>query len=538
MAAPLTHADCYASLQRDIHSLPIEALEDADAIHPNTSDVLANFVEISKISRPSEHEAEVRAFLIQEAHAKGFEHSTDDAGNLLIIVPSNIKGGESIPSVLIQSHLDIVPKVKGIDTLKDALAFYQSNSGVMPLEWKSGSIQSKDQHNTIGADNGSGVAIMMEYMRNPELPHPRLELLFTVEEETGLIGATQLGFSIESRIAISLDSGAVHEALIGSIGAARLTVNTKPIKREAVAPGQKAYSIKLSGLEGGHSGMKIGLGRANATHEATQLALLIKEALPELNIVSLNAGTEGTFNAIPNKFSIDIALAPEQVKKLKEVLFKFEAKLRSQYRGIESFKKFSFVLQNNKSTPTSVLNWSELKNALLTIDSIPDGSIRNSNTNWPRNIRDWRFSSNTAFIAIDDTGLRCAFMPRFFETNSYFRFMNLVKDKMTDGLPQHDFNTLGYSPPWQPQSSSHITQLVSQNAQQQGLPLNITVADGGVEASILAQMYPDMDIVVIGAEVSNPHEESEAMPLVPLAQTIRLLDDTLQSIISENQITP
>src|SRR5690606_29373340 len=125
--------------------------------------------------------------------------------------------------------------------------------------------------NTVGADDGSGVAIMMEYMRNSELKHPPLELLFTVEEEIGMTGIKDAGIALLAKYAISLDSGEFSAALIGGQGCSRFTIEGAPLGRHKRPTNHSSYSVTMSGFEGGHSAMKIGLGRANGVLELKNL---------------------------------------------------------------------------------------------------------------------------------------------------------------------------------------------------------------------------------------------------------------------------
>lgn len=520
--------NCYKSLQNDIQHLSTAALEGADAIHPSASSVLSHFVEISKVSRPSGHEAELRGKLIQDAKRLGLKYKEDPAGNLVVYVPSNVPGGEKLPSVLLQAHMDIVPNVHGIAKLEDAVSFYHNNSGVMPLEFNNGAIQSVNQLNTIGADDGSGVAIMMEYMRNPELKHPPLELLFTVEEETGLLGVKALGIPLTAKHAISLDSGEFNAALIGGQGCSRFYLEGAPLLRHKRPANHSSYSVTLSGFEGGHSAMKIGLGRANGVLELKNLLTLLKKEIPELEVLSLVGGTEGTYNAIPNRLSLDISLSAEDLAKLQATIKRFDDELRVRYQDIESFKQFKFEIKNIQSN-LDALHWEEVEKTLSAINNVPQGP---KNSTWPSSISDSFFSSNTAFLVIDEKGIRAGFMPRFLELTSHQAFANYLQSYKEEHFPNMSLTNGAFAPAWSSAEDNELHTLFRQNIASLNYPVETVIAMGSVEASYLSEMYPNMQMIVIGAQVDNAHQTNEAMPLVELAQTMRLLDNVLEDLAS------
>jgi len=519
-------AACYEALQSDIQQLPIEALAAADAIHPSASAALSHFVEISKISRPSGHEAALRGKLIQDAQRLGLNYKEDTAGNLVVYVPSNVAGGEKLPTVLLQAHMDIVPNVDGIAKLDDAVNFYHTNSGVMPLEWSAGSIQSVNHHNTIGADDGSGVAIMMEYMRNPDLKHPPLELLFTVEEETGLLGVKALGIPLTAKHAISLDSGVFEAALVGGQGCSRFELKGSPLGRHKRPLGHSTYSVTFSGFEGGHSAMKIGLGRANGVLELKNLVTLLKKEIPQLEVLSLVGGTEGTYNAIPNRLSLDISIEPEQIAKLQRILKSFDEDLRVRFKDIESFKQFKFEIKTIQND-LDALNWNEVEATLTAIGGVPQGP---RNAQWPSSIQDPLFSSNTAFLVIDEAGVKAGFMPRFLELSSHQAFAEYFKIYSEEHFPDMSLTNGAFAPAWSSANNSELHTLFRQNIARLNYPVETVIAMGSVEAAYLSEMYPNMQMIVIGAQVDNAHQTNEAMPLIEFAQTMRLIDEVLQDL--------
>ncbi len=206
-----------------------------------------HFDEILAIPRPSTREEAMRRYVLDLAERKGLRHRQDATGNLVIEKPASA-GLEGSPTVVLQGHLDMVTeKNEGVthDFERDPIVPRREDGWI------------KASGTTLGADNGIGVAALLAVMEADDLVHGPLELLFTVDEETGLTGAVALdpqAIALQGRQLLNLDSEEEHAVTIGCAGGA-ITRIVLPLEKAAVPEGSTVLDLRLSGLKGGHSGM-------------------------------------------------------------------------------------------------------------------------------------------------------------------------------------------------------------------------------------------------------------------------------------------
>ena len=255
--------------------------------------VIERFTELSAISRPSRREERVMAWLRAWADARGFEHAGDATGNLCVRVPARGASGD-VPAVVLQGHVDMVcEKTPGSTHDFECDPIRPVRDG----EW----LRATDT--TLGADNGIAVALMMTLAETPGLTHPPLELLFTIDEETGLTGALGLDPAlIRGRRLINLDSEEEGVIIVGCAGGAT-TFGALPVEHNG-AEGE-ALRIAVGGLQGGHSGIDIHLGRGNAIKV---MARLLRSAGAAVRLADLRAGR--ATNAIPRDAEAVVVIDP------------------------------------------------------------------------------------------------------------------------------------------------------------------------------------------------------------------------------------
>ena len=239
------------------------------------------FHELTKIPRPTGQMEDVTQFVINFGKSLNLETVQDKVGNVLINKPAS-KGYEAAKTVILQSHLDMVPQKNSDvthDFTKDPIKTYIDGGLV------------KARSTTLGADNGIGCAMMMAILEDNTLEHPSIEALFTIDEEVGMDGANGLekGF-LSGSMMINLDTEEEGELCIGCAGGrdANITFNFKP--DIDVDKGDVAYKISLKGLKGGHSGVQIHLGHANANKLMNRF---LKEVVR--NYEARIASIDGTF---------------------------------------------------------------------------------------------------------------------------------------------------------------------------------------------------------------------------------------------------
>jgi dipeptidase D len=240
-----------------------------------------HFAALNSIPRPSGHESAARAYVKQIAEAADATWQEDSAGNIVVRVRATSPGETSTPSVVIQSHLDMVCEKRPDIT---------HNFETDPIVPRRDGDRIYATGTTLGADNGIGAAMALALLTTPDLQHGPIELLFTVEEETGLYGAMKLDPSLlQSRMMINLDSEDPEEITIGCAGGVG-TVLRLPVQRENVPAAWTAHDVVVSGLKGGHSGVQIHepWPRHQSAHASTQR--FANDAI-DFRLVSISGGS-------------------------------------------------------------------------------------------------------------------------------------------------------------------------------------------------------------------------------------------------------
>ena len=263
------------------------------------------FHALTQVPRPSGHLEKIQAFLLQWAKGHGFESFKDNAGNIIVRVPAT-EGMEDRPMVTLEGHMDMVPQ-KSPDSNHDFLTD--------PIETYIDGDWVKARGTTLGSDDGMGVATAMAIFEDKSLRHGPLEAIFTVDEETCMYGVNNLkADTLKGDILLNLDSESEGELYIGCAGGVDIT-STMQYQEVSPSAGFIAKKIVLKGLRGGHSGMEINEGRANAIK---QLARVVHDLLMEFDCELASFGGGNMRNAIPFKAACVLTLPKENLQQLKD----------------------------------------------------------------------------------------------------------------------------------------------------------------------------------------------------------------------------
>ena len=284
--------------------------------------VWQNFYALTQIPRPSHHEEKVRDFLVQFGHDLGLETIVDDVGNVLIRKPA-AEGMEHRQGVILQAHMDMVP-LKTPESTHDFLT--DPIDAYIDGEWVTA------DGTTLGADDGSGIAIAMAVLQSETPSLGPIEALFTVNEEDGLDGASGLQPGVlQGSIVINLDSENVGEFTIGSAGGEYATIKAT-YAESAVPAGVAAYTVNISGLKGGHSGVDIHRGRG---HAARLLVRFLREAAGKygLRVAQIASGTAA--NAIPRDASALVVVPAAQAEAFLKSVEEFEGIVKNELAATE-----------------------------------------------------------------------------------------------------------------------------------------------------------------------------------------------------------
>lgn len=444
-----------------------------------------HFYQFTQIPRPSKAEAEVRQYVIDQATMCANPWRMDEVGNLVVSVPAT-EGMEGHPTVIIQNHLDMVT-VKTGDKTHD---FYTQP---LTLEVKDGWL--KADRTTLGADNGIGCAAALALMTDPAVVHSPLELLFTVDEETGLGGALNFDASMLSgSLMLNLDTEDWNELYIGCAGGGGWEF-TRSFGTVSAPAEPEFWSVSIKGLGGGHSGIQI--------HEQLGNAIkLLAQFLHNVDKVQLASFTAGVaHNVIPREGEVTFSCPAGEEQALSDAL----AQLQEQWLAYLPEADNALELSLSTIETTAVISVADSRKIIELISLFPHGA-QSYNLEQPADLVD--LSINLANIRLADGAL-------FLESS--YRFFN---DAQSVPLQQsvlalaHLFElkvepSVGY-PGWQPDfGSALLAQGSALHKTLFGTEPAVKAIHAGLECGILKSKMPDVDILSFGPSIRGAHSPTE-----------------------------
>lgn len=489
------------------HTLNVIHMSTIQDLSPKA--VWRNFYSLTQIPRPSGHCEKVSQFLVDFGKKLGLESFIDDAGNVIIRKPAT-PGMEDCKGVILQAHMDMVPQ-KLVDV--------QHDFTTDPIQaWVDGEWV-KAKGTTLGADDGLGVAAIMAVLESKDIKHGPLEALITRDEETGMFGAFDLkGGILKGEILLNLDSETEGEIYIGCAGGLNIGASLE-YKPEPVEEGLVARCLELKGLRGGHSGIEIGLGRANGIK---MLGRVVHDLIVEFGaqIASFNGGNMR--NAIPRDGKAVLLFdKDEDFSELDAYVKDYERQLNKEYETIESGISLTLT---EVALPQTAMPLEIQDNMINVILAIQDGVLRVIPT-VPDTVET---SSNLAIVEMAEGKVSMKILARSSSDD--------MKDYLADCLSAC-FNmagmkvecTGGYSG-WQPDVNSPILAAMVKSYQKQfGTPAQIKVIHAGLECGVIGAVYPGMDMVSFGPTLESPHTPDERANIPSVTKFYDFLVSTLES---------
>jgi len=466
-----------------------------------------NFHLLTQVPRPSGHLEKIQQFLLDWAKERNIEARLDNAGNILMYKPAS-PGMEDRKVVTLQGHIDMVPQ-KTPDS--------PHNFETDPIEtWIDGDWV-RARNTTLGADDGMAIATIMAIFEDDTLCHGPLEAFMTSDEETTMYGVEHMEDGLlKGDILLNLDNETHGELMVGSAGGINLTAELefKPVAPEA---DDKAVRISLHGLRGGHSGLQINEGRANANKN---LARVVADAIAnfEARLAEWKGGNMR--NAIPREAEAVLTLPAENVAALKETV-------ETEWQR-DLFEEYGIVEPNLKIEVTEVP-----LPATLVPEEIQDNLV-------------------DSLLACHNGVLRfIPHLPTIVETSSNLAIVEIVDGRAffkvlvrssRDSMRQNCVDTLeacfsmagmkvetdGAYPAWQPSPQSEIVELMESVYQDLfGEPAKVQVVHAGLECSVILSHCPNMDVVSFGPTLESPHTPNERCFIPSVDKYWRLVLETL-----------
>jgi len=467
------------------------------------------FSALNAVPRPSKQEARVIAFMIDFAKSLELESKQDEEGNVVIVKAAS-KGFENKQTVVMQSHLDMVHQ-KNNDTLFD----FNTQGIEMKIEgdWV------KAKGTTLGADNGIGVATIMAILVSTTIKHPKIEALFTIDEETGMTGAQNLGKDLlTGNILLNLDTEEDDEICIGCAGGVDVTAK-RSYKQENVDDTKTAYKISVKGLEGGHSGIEIHKGLGNANKIMNRLLLDAYENFG-LRISSVKGGS--LRNAIPRE-SDAIVVIDKVYKAAFETEIVLLSKLIKEEQQLTDPNLVIEVLPIE--APEKVMDLGVQIGIVKSIYAAHNGVFRMS----PEIENLVEASNNIAKVTIAAGQLQVECLTRSSVESSRDDVANSLRAAFELSGCEVSFG--GEYPGWQPKRDSKILQLVADTyVELHGEKAHVMACHAGLECGIIGEHYPNMEMVSFGPTILGAHSPDERVSISSVQKYWKLVLAVLENI--------
>ncbi|BFM44377.1 aminoacyl-histidine dipeptidase [Flavobacterium sp. CFS9] len=446
------------------------------------------FADLNAVPRPSKKEERVIEFMKDFGNSLGLETFEDEIRNVIIRKPAT-PGMENRKAIVMQGHLDMVHQ-KNADTVFDFDT--QGIDMYVDGDWV------RARGTTLGADNGLGVATIMAILESKDIPHPAIEALFTIDEETGMTGALNLkGGILQGQILLNLDTEEDDEIDIGCAGGVDVTA-TRTYNEEEVPEGSVGHIITVKGLNGGHSGMDINKGLGNANKIMNRLLFDAFENFG-LQVAEINGGS--LRNAIPRE-----SVAKVIISEMFDEAYIFDMQeiindIKAEYKTTEPNLSIEIV---KCDLPEKVMDLGVQEGIIRALYAAHNGVYRMS-----ADMADLvETSNNIARVIVKDGEISIGCLTRSSVETSKFDLANALRSAFELVGCEVEFS--GSYPGWTPNVNSEILDtLVGIYEKQNNEKPKVVACHAGLECGILGTNYPDMDMISFGPTIHGAHSPDE-----------------------------
>ncbi|MBK8143912.1 MAG: aminoacyl-histidine dipeptidase [Bacteroidetes bacterium] len=466
------------------------------------------FCDLNAVPRPSKKEERVIAFAKAFGESLNLPTYVDEVGNVIIKKPATA-GMEDRETIVLQSHLDMVHQ-KNADTDFDFLT--QGIDMMVDGDWV------KAKGTTLGADNGIGVASIMTLLASTDIPHPALEALFTIDEETGMTGALALkGGLLNGNIMLNLDTEEDNELTIGCAGGIDVTASGS---YERNAPkNTSSFAIVLKGLTGGHSGIDIHKGRGNANKLMNRFLSTVSQTIP-FELAWVEGGS--LRNAIPRESKCVLVVPETSVEGLKNLVATYNAIYKMEYQTTDPNMQ---LLMENAEMPSQVLNTDFQYTLLRCLYAChhgiyrmsPDiaGLVQTSNNLSKVEVKDGKYSIQCLTRSSVDS-----------EKTDLANALTAVFEMMGASISYG-----GNYPGWMPNPHAPIVTIMSNLYKELfGEEAKVSACHAGLECGILGTNYPHIQMISFGPNIYGAHSPDEKVQISSVQKYWSLLLETLKRI--------
>ena len=447
------------------------------------------FADLNAVPRPSKKEERVIEFMKNFGKSLGLETFEDEIRNVIIRKPATA-GMENRKPIVLQGHLDMVHQ-KNADTVFDFDT--QGIDMYVDGDWV------RARGTTLGADNGLGVAAMMAILESTDIPHPAIEALFTIDEETGMTGALNLkGGVLQGEILLNMDTEEDDEIDIGCAGGIDVTA-TAEYDEEETPEGSVGYTISVKGLKGGHSGMDIhkGLGNANKI-----MNRLLFDGFDNFGLQISEIIGGSLRNAIPRESTAKVIIAGVYDEAFVFDMQQIVNEIKTEYKTTEP--NLEVIFEKMDAAPAKVMPSIAQFYFVRAMYTAHNGVYRMS-ADFDNLVET---SNNIAKVVLGNGQLVVQCLTRSSVETSKFDLANALRSAFELMGCEVEFS--GSYPGWTPNSESEILDiLVGIYEKQNNAKPQVVACHAGLECGILGTNYPNMDMISFGPTIHGAHSPDE-----------------------------
>ena len=491
--------------------------------------VLYYFERIAAIPHGSRHTAAISDYLVSFAKEKGLDHRQDSLGNVVIRKPASA-GCETAEPVILQGHMDMVCEKEAdcdMDMSKEGLRLKVMTRKELPylMERPLRNGQSGEdviitaEGTTLGGDDGIAVAYMLAILESDSIPHPALECIFTVDEEIGMLGAA--GFDaedIQGRLLLNIDSEDEGHLLVGCAGGCTTTISL-PVERTYPDEIMDTMILSVEGLQGGHSGIEIDKGRANASVLLGRLLqMLFFEFKNDLCLCSVNGGSKD--NAIPRSAEAVLLVSQGMQEAVGNYIKEEEAIYRKEYGKREPDLRLVCRFTDEAERP---MTRESARNTINLLRCVPNG-IQQMSFDIPGLVET---SLNLGILTTTEKEISASFSVRSSVNSEKWELINRLS-AVAEALGGSCSNE-GEYPAWEYREDSRLREVMKSCYEAQyGEPMIVETIHAGVECGLFADKLPGLDAVSFGPDMNDIHTPKEAMDLPSVQRTWKLILSVLK----------
>lgn len=471
--------------------------------------VFKYFEKICGIPHGSGNTKQISDYCVSFAKKRGLRYIQDNSNNV-IIFKDGTQGYEDSAPVMIQGHLDMVCEKTpecNIDFEKDGLALRLEN-GIISADGT-----------TLGGDDGIAVAMALAILASDDIPHPPLEVVLTVDEEIGMLGAADLDCSpLQSRFMLNIDSEDEGILLVscagGTTATCRLDVNRIEVAGTAV-------TFKIEGLTGGHSGVEIDKGRANSNQLMGRLLNEFNKKI-SYDLISVSGGLKD--NAIPRETTAKLVIKADDIPDVKAMVVKYYNIFSSEYRTTDPQLDINVYVDGEGTFMAA--DESSKKAMIAALVNLP-GGIQRMSTDIPGLVQT---SLNMGILKTTDSEMVMSFAVRSSLGSEKEELVSRLTSLME--VLGGKIELMGDYPAWEYKPDSRLRDLMIEVFEEQyGKKPAVAAIHAGVECGLFAGKLPGLDCVSIGPDMKDIHTPAECMDVASVQRTWKYVLEVLRRLV-------